>query len=305
MIETGKGVSVRYDLLPIGTRRTGQAMAVKKPVFIVAHDTGNINTTAQNNVDYYRNSYNTAWESVADALVFVADKEAIDCIPTTERAWHVLYDAQQDNAKYGVDAKNGAIDVKISYFSDKERSKISLENLAKVLAYFAEKWPGYYKTNMPGHQDIQAGKQDLSNVLQASGYGRATSNLDKEVALYYKKVIKSEDVKNSGHAEPRVKTLSTKTLWIWKRPLYPNTTIIIRKQTSLRTAVVDSGSWLREKNDRVKFDQVIKANGYWWIRFKTQAPGSSKNYFYCVVTKITIQKEKIKNEKYFGTVDWS
>ncbi|QXV86264.1 N-acetylmuramoyl-L-alanine amidase [Staphylococcus phage SAPYZU_15] len=304
MIEIWKGVSVRYDLLPIGTRRTGQAMAVKKPVFIVAHDTGNINTTAQNNVDYYKNTYNIDWASTASAHIFVDDKEAIICIPTTEKAWHVLYNTPIDDLWYGINANDGAIGVEICYFSDKERSKKSLDNGARVLAYLAEYWGVDYKTNMPGHQDIQSDKQDPGNLLEACGLGRNTSNLDKEVAKYYKKVIKSVDVKKSGNAEPRVKTQSTKTMWSWKGTFYPDRAIKVRKSPGLKGTIVNRDSWLYDKDDWVEFDQVIKADGYWWIRFKYPKPGSSKNYFYCAVCEITDKQERIKKEKYFGKIDW-
>ncbi|WP_312632395.1 peptidoglycan recognition protein family protein, partial [Mammaliicoccus sciuri] len=84
-----------------------------------------------------------------------------------------------------VDANDGAVGVEISYFNDKKRSQKSLDNGARVLAYLAEYWKIDYKTRMPGHQDIQADKQDPGNVLAASGYGRSTSNLDKIVAKYY------------------------------------------------------------------------------------------------------------------------
>lgn len=51
--ENWKGVKVKYQLLTKGTRRYGETMDGGKPQFIVAHDTGNINTTAQSNVTYY------------------------------------------------------------------------------------------------------------------------------------------------------------------------------------------------------------------------------------------------------------
>ena len=56
MAETWNGVPVRYDLLPIGTRRNGEALHTKMEslVFAVIHDTGNPNTTAQDNVNYYK-----------------------------------------------------------------------------------------------------------------------------------------------------------------------------------------------------------------------------------------------------------
>ncbi|WP_425332006.1 peptidoglycan recognition protein family protein [Staphylococcus pasteuri] len=188
--ENWKGVKVRYQLLTKGTRRYGETMDGGKPQFIVAHDTGNINTTAQSNVTYYENTYNIPWNSVASAHIFVDDKECIICIPTTEKAWHVLYDAPTDNLLYNKDANDVAIGVEICYFSDRERSKKALDNGARVLAYLAEYWHIDYKTRMPGHQDIQADKQDPGNALEASGYGRNTSNLDKLIAKYYKQNVK-------------------------------------------------------------------------------------------------------------------
>ncbi|CEF18448.1 Putative phage protein [Staphylococcus xylosus] len=186
MAETWKGVPVRYQLLTIGTRRPGKKLRKGKPEFLVAHDTGNPNSTAQNNVDYYENTHNIQ-QGIASAHIFVDDKEAIICIPVTEVAYHVLPSTTIDNAWYGVDANDGAAGVEICYFTNKTRSQKSLDNGARVLAYLAEYWGIDYKTEMPGHQDIQYDKSDPGNALQASGYGRATSNLDSIVAKYYKK----------------------------------------------------------------------------------------------------------------------
>ena len=156
MSENWNGVKVRTKLLTKGTRRSGQRLRNGKPEFIVAHDTGNINTTAEQNRQYYQNTYNEPWDTVASAHIFVDDKEALVIIPTVEKAWHVLYDTPTDNAWYSADANDAAIGVEISYFSDKKRSKKSLDNGARVLAYLAEFWGIDYKTKMPGHQDIQA-----------------------------------------------------------------------------------------------------------------------------------------------------
>lgn len=184
MTEKWNGVPVKYDWLPIGTRRSGQKLTSGNPVFVVAHDTGNPNTTAQDNVNYYKNSYNIDWSLVASAHIFVDDKECIVCIPVTEKAWHVLYNTPIDNNWYGIDANDGAFGVEGCYFDDKARSKKSLENTAKVLAYLVKYWKIDYKTEMPGHQDIQSDKIDPGNLLQAAGYSRNVSNLDKLVTKY-------------------------------------------------------------------------------------------------------------------------
>lgn len=188
------GVDVYFDLLPIGTRRSGQQLTTGKPAFAVAHDTGNLNTTAQNNVDYYRNSYNIDWSLVASAHIFVDDKEAIICIPVTEKAWHVLYGAATDNNWYGLDSNDAAFGAEGSYFTDKSRSKKSLDNLARILAYLCDYWKIDHKTEMPGHQDIQAGKVDPGNLLEAAGYSRNISNLDKLVNKYIGGVQEDDNV---------------------------------------------------------------------------------------------------------------
>ncbi|PNZ27376.1 amidase [Staphylococcus rostri] len=95
------------------------------------------------------------------------------------------------------------------------------------------------------------------------------------------------------------------TTWAWGGIFYPNTAIKVRRSPGLDGEVVDKDSWLYNKNDWVKFDQIIKKDGYWWIRFKYQAPGASKKYFYCAVCKITDKAERIKNEKYWGSIEWA
>lgn len=220
MAETWKGVPVKTDLLPIGTRRYGTKMDGGKAKFIVAHDTGNANSTAQQNVNYYKNTYNIDINQTASAHIFVDDKEAIVCVPTNEKAWHVLYNATTDNLWYGVDANDAAIGVEICYFVDKdnpkeakERTQKSLDNGAKVLAYLCEFWGINYKTEMPGHQNIQSDKQDPGNVLEAAGYGRATSNLDKIVAKYYK--IQTKVTKTVPDAKTSKAKLTQKQFVDW------------------------------------------------------------------------------------------
>lgn len=202
MAEKWNGVPVKYDFLPIGTRRSGQPLTSKKPLFAVAHDTGNPHTTAQTNVNYYRNTYMESWATVASAHIFVDDKECIVCIPVTEKAWHVIYNTPTDNQWYGADANDVAFGVEGSYFPGNiQRSRKSLDNMARVLAYLCNYWGIDYKTEVPGHQDIQGDKIDPGNLLEACGYSRNVKNLDKQIAKYINGVKKSAPSKK----------LSTKT----------------------------------------------------------------------------------------------
>ena len=98
------------------SRRSGKSIdpAVK---FIVAHDTGNPNSTARQNIKYYENSRN---EMSASAHIFLDDKEILECIPALtsprpEKAWHVLYNVPTDNNLYGFNANDAAIGVEYCY----------------------------------------------------------------------------------------------------------------------------------------------------------------------------------------------
>lgn len=102
-------ITARY--LPIRTkRRSGQR--ITGPRFIVAHDTGNAGSTAANNVSYYTNSANTM---SASAHTFIDHQMIIECIPLTEKAWHVMYNLKKDNQLYGIDANDAAIGVELCY----------------------------------------------------------------------------------------------------------------------------------------------------------------------------------------------
>ena len=85
LIDYWNNVPVYRQFLPIGTRRCGARLTTGRPVFAVFHDTGNIDSTAQNNVDYFTRTYNEPWESVSSAHIFVDDVEAIVCIPIDEK----------------------------------------------------------------------------------------------------------------------------------------------------------------------------------------------------------------------------
>lgn len=107
-------ITPRYLTKP-SRRRSGRLMTAGVK-FIVAHDTGNPNSTASGNVRYYENSRD---EMSASAHLFVDDKSIIECIPALtappEKAWHVLYGTPTDNLLYGHDANDAAIGVEYCY----------------------------------------------------------------------------------------------------------------------------------------------------------------------------------------------
>ncbi|MEX2947718.1 peptidoglycan recognition family protein [Staphylococcus warneri] len=172
-LDNWNGVPVYLDLLPFGTRRTGQPLDTGSPIFAVYHDTGNPGSTAQQNVNYYKNTYDIDWGSTASAHFFVDDEECVICVPLDEKAWHVLYDTPTDNYYYGDDANDAAFGGELCYFSeDRERSLKALDNFARVFAVLVDSWGIDHWNKCPGHQDIQADKRDPGNALEACGYGR-------------------------------------------------------------------------------------------------------------------------------------
>jgi N-acetylmuramoyl-L-alanine amidase CwlA len=109
-------ITSRYLTAP-SRRRSGIPMTngVK---FVVAHDTGNPNSTAAGNVTYYERSRD---EESASAHLFVDDRQIIECIPalnqSPEKAWHVRYNVPGDNRLFNVDANDAAIGVEYCFGS--------------------------------------------------------------------------------------------------------------------------------------------------------------------------------------------
>lgn len=157
----------REDLLPKGTkRRNGKKNDGIR--FVVTHDTGSPNSTAKNNVDYYRRTTN---QEYASAQIFIDDKEIVMCVPLSEKCYHVIYNVTTDNAIFGDDANDIAIGVELCYFpNDYTRT---LEAYRKYVWYCA--WLAYnFKlnpyTSFIGHHLLDPKrKTDPNNALKVLG----------------------------------------------------------------------------------------------------------------------------------------
>ena len=128
--------------------------------------------------------------------------------------------------------------------------------MARVLAYLAEYWIINYKTRMPGHQDIQDDKQDPGNLLEAAGYSRSTANLDKIVAKYYKKDTK------------QIPQLQVE--WKWAGTFVPNTPIKVRTAPSMKGSIVSNDVMKYTGVKVIKFNSIVKEDGYWWISYTSK-----------------------------------
>ena len=131
-------------------RRSGQLIspAVK---FIVAHDTGNPQSTAAGNVRYYENSRN---DMSASAHLFVDDSIILECIPaltgTPEKAWHVLYGLPTDNNLYGYNANDAAIGVEYCYGTNINADE-AYKRYVWVMAFICYKFNIDPRTSIVGH----------------------------------------------------------------------------------------------------------------------------------------------------------
>lgn len=135
-------LSIKNDLIAAGTkRRSGTPnLGIK---FIVAHDTGNPESTAQQNVNYYKNSAN---DVEASAHYFVDDKQIICCIPEDEKAWHVRKTVGIDKEIYGVLANDCAIAIELCYGDGIDENK-AYQNYIELMADICKR----YKLNPLKH----------------------------------------------------------------------------------------------------------------------------------------------------------
>lgn len=294
------GVPVYTDFLPIGTRRTGQRLVSGNPKFAVFHDTGNQDSTAQQNVNYYRNTYNIDWASTASAHIFVDDKECIICIPVTEKAWHVLYDTPIDNQWYGDDANDIAFGLEACYFTDKKRSLKSLDNACRIMGALCQSWNINPRNEMPGHQDIQYDKQDPGNILSACGYGRRDMKVIDNLVVKY---LKGDNPKPKVHKNVAniKKGKPPKTVWNWNGIFTASKSntepIVVRRWFGLDKPQVGADSFINP-SDWVPFNQVIKdvKNKLWWIRFEYPTNPKAGNFF-MPIGEITDKEAKLLKEK--------
>jgi N-acetylmuramoyl-L-alanine amidase len=178
----------------------------KKTLFGVAHDTGNLNSTAANNARYLNRLMKVVKGKnleqdgrpfrVASAHIFVDDKEIIVTIPMDEVAWHVLYNVGTDNKMYGDDANDAAVGVELCFFTDLNRSKEAYKKYVWVFAYLAHryKWKDI-KKQITFHSVLDPGrKSDPNTAFKQIGvtYDSFLEDVKKEIIACTNKKQKKE-----------------------------------------------------------------------------------------------------------------
>lgn len=160
---------INYDFLKSGTkRRSGRK--ISKLGFVVGHDTGNKNSTAKNNADYYSNTVN---DVSASAHTFIDDKEIREIIPITtkspEKAWHVIYNEPTDNLAYGDDANDIAAGVELCY-GDNINSNEAYKRYVWYIAYIIYLYDLNPYTDVTGHFILDPQRRsDPVNALNRMG----------------------------------------------------------------------------------------------------------------------------------------
>lgn len=151
----------KYPIIPLfltPNSRRRPCIPIQGVHFIVAHDTGNPQSTARNNVNYYERTCNgdpaiPNW-GPASAHIFVDDKEILECVPALtqqpEKAWHVRYNVTADNKLYGYDANDAAIGVEYCYGTNINADE-AYKRYIWVLAYLCFTFKLDVRTAIVGH----------------------------------------------------------------------------------------------------------------------------------------------------------
>lgn len=194
--------NTKNDFLPIKTlRRSGiKNNGVR---FVVVHDTGNPNSTAQNNVNYYKNSANAM---SASAHVFIDDKDIIICVPLNEKAWHVIYDVTTDNKIFGGDANDIAIGVELCFFpNDKARTLKAYQKYVWFNAWLAYNYKLNPKSSFVGHHILDP-KRKVDPTTALKIIGKTYNDLLNDIVKEYNECTNAKPV-TPPKEEPKMKEL--------------------------------------------------------------------------------------------------
>jgi N-acetylmuramoyl-L-alanine amidase len=186
--------------------------------FIVAHDTGNPNSTAAGNVAYYENTKNV---DSASAHLFVDDKEIIECIPALtsdkpEKAWHVLYNVTTDNQQFGYNANDVAIGVEYC-FGTKINADEAYRKYIWVMAYICFKYDLDPKTSITGHCFLDP-QRKIDPVAGLSYSRRTYEQMLRDVVSEYEECTGGASVKQYTFKQESGKLKSSTKLNVRKEP---------------------------------------------------------------------------------------
>jgi len=161
-------MQIKEQFLPVPSlRRSGEKL---DPVqFIVAHDTGGIDGTAANNVNWYTKTAQTE-ESHAGVHFFVDDQEVIACIPEDEKAFSVRYNAGIAPNVAPHFMNDCAISIELCYFMDTSRTQKSYDNYTELMAELCKKYSLDPHTALVAHSHLDPSRRtDPENAFSTIG----------------------------------------------------------------------------------------------------------------------------------------
>lgn len=189
---------ITQKYLPIGKRRSGLKLLGVK--FIVAHDTGNPNSTAEGNVNYYASTYNEAEQS---AHTFVDDKVIIECVPQNEKAYHVRRIVDTDNQLFGFDAIDWALAVELCYFDDIERSRNAYKSYVAYIRDLCTKYGLNPLNSVVGHYKLDPTRRtDPLNAFKK--IGKTWEDFIKDLSVPLAETPKSIIIKRIVELEQKI-----------------------------------------------------------------------------------------------------
>lgn len=145
-----------------------------------------------------------------------------------------------------------------------------------------------------------ANKININYRLIELGFITSKHDMDyitKHLQAFTKRL--AEGINGRQINQPASKKAKVQTKWDWKGIFKPNTAIKVRTSPSLKGEVVSNDVLKFTKVKAIKFNFIVKADGYWWISYTHKG----KTY-YSAVCKITDKQERIKHEKYWGKLSW-
>lgn len=144
-------MKIEQKYLPVYTLRR-PSIPILGVKFITAHDTSNDGSTALQNVNYYINSAN---EIEASAHAFVDDKGVIECIPQSEKSYHVRRIVSTDNSLYGVDAIDYSLGIELCYSTKGVfDSKLAYNNYVEYIRGLCTKYNLDPRKHIVGHYTL-------------------------------------------------------------------------------------------------------------------------------------------------------
>lgn len=165
------------DYIRLGKARSGQKIAPVR--FIVSHDTGNPGTDARRNRSHFHNN-----QPEASAHTFIDDKEILEIVPLSEKAWHVLYEKPRDNELFGDDANNCAIGVELCWGGE-INFREAYKRYVWYHAYLCQKYKLDPAKHIVSHKTLDPQrKTDPDNALNRYGitFSQFIQEVEKELS---------------------------------------------------------------------------------------------------------------------------